>query len=142
MSFEKIDISDRSEQEGRSCVVLYNFGDKELKKVQNFARIMGIKDQIVLSYKNSDEVLKNVLEDKMEKSESNGIKEKAIIFNAIAPGKIHVFLENLKKARIQRPIVATVTETSMNWTMDYLLMNLIEERRALRNGNMKTHENA
>lgn len=142
MSFEKIDISDRSEQEGRSCVILYNFGDKELKKVQNFARIMGIKDQILLNYKNSDEVLKDVLEDKMGRNESNGLKEKAIIFNAIAPGKIHVFLENLKKARIQRPVVASVTETSINWTMDYLLMNLIEERRALKAGNMTTHENA
>ncbi|MGG5462212.1 DUF3783 domain-containing protein [Clostridium sp. B9] len=142
MSFEKIDISDRSEQEGRSCVILYNFGAKELKQVQNFARIMGIKDQIVLNYKNSEEVLKNILEDKMDNSEANGVKERAIIFNAIAPGKIHVFLENLKKARIQRPIVATVTETSVNWTMDFLLKNLIEERRALRAGNMTTHENA
>ena len=34
MSFERIDISDRSEQEGRSCVILYNFENKELKKIQ------------------------------------------------------------------------------------------------------------
>ncbi len=68
MSFERIDISDRSEQEGRSCVILYNFGNKELKKIQNFARIMGIKDQIVLNSKNGDETIKNILEDKIEKN--------------------------------------------------------------------------
>ena len=64
----EIDISDRSEQEGRSCVILYNFGNKELKKIQNFARIMGIKDQIVLNSKNGDETIKNILEDKIEKN--------------------------------------------------------------------------
>ncbi|WP_338853689.1 DUF3783 domain-containing protein [Clostridium perfringens] len=141
MSFERIDISDRSEQEGRSCVILYNFGNKELKKIQNFARIMGIKDQIVLNSKNGDETIKNILEDKIEKTEGEGVKERAIIFNAIAPGKVHIFLENLKKVGIQRSLVAMVTETSINWTIDVLVKNLIAERRALRSGDMTTHEN-
>ncbi|ELC8441481.1 DUF3783 domain-containing protein [Clostridium perfringens] len=140
MSFEKIDISDRSEQEGRSCVILYNFGNKELKKIQNFSRIMGIKDQIVLSSKNGEETLKNILEDSMENIEGDGVKERAIIFNAIAPGKVHIFLENLKKLGIQRPLVAVVTETSINWTMDTLVKNLIAERRAMKSGDMTTHE--
>ena len=102
---------------------------------------MGIKDQIVLNSKNGDETIKNILEDKIEKTEGEGVKERAIIFNAIAPGKVHIFLENLKKVGIQRPLVAMVTETSINWTIDVLVKNLIAERRALRSGDMTTHEN-
>ena len=34
-----------------------------------------------------------------------------------------------------------LTETSINWTIDVLVKNLIAERRALRSGDMTTHEN-
>lgn len=140
MTFKRMDISDRREQEGRSCLLLYNFGLKELKKIQNFARIMGIKDQIVLNYKNGEETIKNILEDKFENLESDGSREKAIVFNAVSPGKIHVFLENLRKVGINKPLVSVVTETSINWTINVLLENLLAEKKALKSKDMTTHE--
>ena len=50
MSFERIDISDRSEQEGRSCVILYNFGNKELKKIQKFLENFIIQKNLQIKY--------------------------------------------------------------------------------------------
>ena len=45
-----------------------------------------------------------------------------------------VFIENLKKFRINNVLKATVTETSKEWTVNLVLKNLVAERVALSKG--------
>ena len=126
MSFTKLDMNDNSQVEGRACVIIYNIGGKELKSIKGYASLLGVRDQIVLYHINSDC--------------SNGRKERAIIFNALSPAKINVFLETLRKLKINNVLKATVTQTSINWTLNEVVENLSAEHIAISKGNFEAHK--
>ena len=131
MTFTKLDMNDNSQVEGRACVVIYNIGGKELKSIQGYASLLGVRDQIVLYPKNADTVMKDILENNIKSDCTDGRKERAIIFN--------VFLENLRKLKINNVLKATVTETSINWTLNEIVANLSAERMAISQGNFDAH---
>ncbi|MCR1950133.1 MULTISPECIES: DUF3783 domain-containing protein [Clostridium] len=140
MSFEKLDTKDTEVKEGRSCVILCNFNQKEIKTVSNLAGMIGIRDRIVLSYKNGNSIVKDVIEGNILSDAEDGIKNKAIIFNNIPGAKMGIFIENLKKFRVNNVLKATVTETSKEWTINVLLKNLVAERIAMKTGKDFEHD--
>ena len=139
MSFEKIDITDKTAEAGRSCIIVCNFNGKDLKSIQNYASMLGIRDQIIISHKNGESKIKEVLEDKIVSDCEDGVKQKVIIFNSISPAKMNMFIENLKKIKINNILKAVVTETSKEWSVNTLLKNLIAERIAMKNGEEIEH---
>lgn len=140
MSFERLDTKDNQIEEGRSCIVLYNFSPKEAKTVNNLAGMIGIRDRILLNHKNGDTLVKDVIENKISNECEDGLKNKAIIFNNIAGAKIGLFIENLKKFRLNNVLKASVTETSREWTVNYLIKNLVAEKIAMQSGKELDHE--
>ena len=140
MSFEKLDVKDTEVKDGRSCVILCNFNAKEIKTVSNLAGMIGIRDKIVISYKNGNSIVKDVLEGNILNDSEDGIKNKAIIFNNIPGAKMRIFIENLKKFRVNNVLKATVTETSREWTVNVLLKNLVAERIAMKTGKDFEHD--
>ncbi|SCJ46819.1 Domain of uncharacterised function (DUF3783) [uncultured Clostridium sp.] len=134
MSFERLDKNNVLENDVRSCVLLCNFNGKELKAVKNYASILGLRDQICLYSKNGDSIIKDILEDNIDSNCEEGRKEKAIIFNNISNMKINMFIDNLKKIRINNILKAVVTETSINWTVNEIIVNLLNERAAIKSG--------
>lgn len=140
MSFEKLDIKDTEVKEGRNCIILCNFNAKEIKMVSNLAGMIGIKDKIVLNYKNGNSIIKEVLDGNILGDSEDGVKNKAIIFNNISGSKMGLFIENLKKFRINNVLKATVTETSREWTINVLLKNLVAEKIAMQSGKDFTHD--
>ena len=134
MSFEKIDINNKETVSGRNCIIIYNFNSKELKSIKNYANILGIKDHIILSSKDAESIIKDVLENNLVSNCEDGIKQKALIFNAISPAKMNMFIENLKKIKINNILKAVVTETSKEWTVNTVISNLIAERIAMKTG--------
>ena len=135
MSFERLDRNNVLENDVRSCVLLCNFNGKELKAVKNYASILGLRDQICLYSKNGDSTIKDILEDNIDSNCEEGRKERAIIFNNISNMKINMFIDNLKKIRINNILKAVVTETSINWTVNEVIVNLLNERAAIKSGN-------
>ena len=134
MSFDKLNIKDNSVREGRGCILLCNLGRKDLQKVKNCAMILGIRDQIILNSKNGNTVIKDVLDNNINSECEDGRKERAIIFNAIPPAKMNIFIENLRKVRVNNVLKAVVTETSIDWTVNEVLSNLVAERVAISKG--------
>lgn len=140
MSFEKIDINDKEVKEGRNCIIICNFNAKELKAIKNFASILGVKDQIIISAKNGESIIKDVLDDSIDSNCEDGIKQKALIFNSISPAKINMFIENLKRIKINNILKASVTETSKEWSVNILISNLVAERIAIKAGKDAGHK--
>ena len=134
MSFDKLDIKDSTAREGRACILLCNLAGKDLQKVKNCAMILGIRDQIILNSKNGNTVIRDVLDNNINTECEDGRKERAIIFNAIPPAKMNIFIENLKKVRVNNVLKAVVTETSIDWTVNEVLSNLVAERIAISKG--------
>lgn len=123
----------------RGCIILCNFNDKEKKLIKTFGIMMGLKDQINVNWKNGDSVIKEIIEGNISSTCENGIKDRAIIFNSIDPIKVSMFIDNIKKMRISPAMKAIVTETSNEWKLNNLLMNLVEERKAEKLGKEVKH---
>ena len=140
MSFEKIDIKDKEAKMGRNCIIVCNFNGKELKSIKNYANILGIKDQIFISAKDGESIIKDVLEDNIVSNCEDGIKQKALIFNSISPAKMNMFIENLKNIKINNILKAVVTETSKEWSVNTVISNLIAERIAMKTGKDIEHK--
>ena len=135
MSFDKLDIKDNAAREGRACIIVSNIVGKDLQKVKNCAMILGIRDQIIINSKNGNTVISDLLENNINSECEDGRKERAIIFNSIAPAKMDIFIENLKKVRVNNVLKAVVTETSVNWSVNEVISNLVAERTAISKGN-------
>ena len=135
MSFDKLDIKDHAAREGRACIIVSNIVGKDLQKVKNCAMILGIRDQIIINSKNGNTVISDLLENNINSECEDGRKERAIIFNSIAPAKMNIFIENLKKVRVNNVLKAVVTETSVNWSVNEVISNLVAERTAISKGN-------
>ncbi len=118
---------------------MYDFSQQEIKQIQSVARLTGITDYILLSPSHGENTIRNILDGEMKQGEMESIKEKAIILNQIPTTRMRAFIEGLKKCRIKRPLIAVVTETSIEWTLDELLKNLASERAAIQSGTFAEH---
>ena len=139
MSFESMkEVSTRVFHE-RSCMMMHYFTPQEAKQIMNVARMTGIKDCIALNPHHGTNKIREILEDCIKEGEEETIKEKAIIFNGIPSNRVSLFIDTLKKCRIKRPLIAVVTEQSIDWTLNDLLINLSNERAAIRRGEFEGH---
>lgn len=138
MSFTKIsDIN--INKDSRSFVIVYNFNAKELSVIKMICNLLGIKDIQVLTKNNSDTKIKDIINRQLNNSDEEGINQKSLIFNNIESIKVSAFIDNLKKFRINRPLIAFVTENNINWTLNTLVSHLLEERNALKSGKTIKH---
>ena len=119
--------------------MLYQFTSQEIKQIMNVARMAGIRESIELHAKHGGCTLREILDHQISEKEETNIKEKTIILNHVASAKMNLFMDLLKKCRIKRPIIAVVTEQSIEWTLAHLLVNLVSERQAINEGQFKAH---
>ena len=139
MSFEEMKDFKNEIIHERACILMYDFAQQEIKQIQSVARMTGITDCILLSPSHGENTIRNILDGEMKQGETESIKEKAIILNQIPTTRMRAFIEGLKKCRIKRPLIAVVTETSIEWTLDELLRNLASERAAIQSGTFTEH---
>ena len=136
MTFKKINENEQNNIHDRSCIILVNFNNKEAAAISSFA---GIKDRIVLTSKNGNTKIKDILDGNISDDNENTWSEKAIIFNNIPTNRVSGFLDGLKKMKIRRPLTAMVTEVSIDWKLDTLIYNLKEERKSIAKGQVVDH---
>ena len=139
MSFEKLNESSMSNIHDRSCVIIANFNKKEASIIKNVGRLVGIKDCIFVDSKNGKTLIKDILDNNISDDNEEVWTNKAIVFNNINQLKISGFLDSLKKMKINRPFSAVVTETTIEWSLNKLVYNLVQERRALKSGQTLNH---
>jgi len=138
MTFKSLKELDTTES--RSCALLFNFNNKDLMSIKSIFRLIGISDIIILKNENLNTVIKDILEDNLLNDSEDKINSRAIIFNNIESRKISSVSDNLKRLKIQRPLLATVTETSINWDLKNLLCNLQEEAISLNTSKISIHK--
>lgn len=141
MSFEQIKNTGEHAAHPRSCVLLNSFNPAEIKQLKNVARLTGISEQIFIDGSYSDTTLMDLLENPslVPPTPEDASTLKAIIFNNVSANRMNAFIEGLKKCRINRPLIAVVTDTSISWTLSELINNLSAEREALKNNQGDIH---
>lgn len=140
MSFERMQDREDKILHEKVCALLYNFTANEIRQLQNITKVTGIRETIVLNSENGDQTIRNILDGEAFEPCMDAPKEKAIIFNGIPSTKVHAFIEILKKYRFKRPLIAVVTEQSIEWQLKVVIENLIDERSTLSQNKMSKHE--
>ena len=97
------------------------------------------KEVEVLDKNNACSKVSEIIDGVISTSEEEGLNHKAIVFNNINHARVNGLIDGLKKFKIGRPLMAFVTEDNKNWTFNNLLLNLLEEREALKNGKKTNH---
>ena len=139
MSFEKLNETSINNIHDRSCVIVVNSNKKESAMIKNMGRLVGIRDFIFVDSKNGNTIIKDILENNISQDNEEVWTNKAMIFNNINQIKINGFLDSLKKIKIAKPLSAIVTETTIDWTLNKLVYNLIQERKAIQSGKTLNH---
>ena len=134
-------LKDIETTESRSCAIVFNFNNKDLMKVKNVFRLVDIKDIIVLSNSNLDTTVKDILDNKLLENSEEKTNSRAIIFNNIESRKASAVSDNLKRLKVQKPLLAVVTETSINWELKTLLQHLQQEAISLSTSRTSIHNN-
>ena len=135
-------LKDIDTAESRSCALVFNFNNKDLMTIKSVFRLSGISDIIILKNNNLNTTIKDILDNNLLNDSEEKINSRAIIFNNIESRKISAVSDNLKRLKVQRPLLATVTETSINWELKNLLYNLQEEAHSLKNSKISIHKNS
>lgn len=55
-------------------------------------------------------------------------EEKVVLFNNFSDEELKKCIRYIKNSSESMPIMAVVTDTSINWTFEYLIQHLVEER--------------
>lgn len=139
MSINEMNIKDTNISEDRSCIIMCNFNDKESKLINTCSNFVGIKDKVVLNRTNGAVKIEDIINGKLDNTDEELKNARCIIFNNIPNNRIHVFMENLKKLKVRNVLFATVTETSKEWTINFLIENLVSERKAIKEGRELKH---
>lgn len=140
MSFENIKDMKSDEIHERSCMMMHYFTPQEARQIMNVARMTGVRDIITLKPNFGGNKIREILDNQAVETEVECLKEKTIIFNGIPSARVSLFIDGLKKCRIKRPIIAMVTDQTIDWTLEELLINLANERSSLNRGEFSVHE--
>jgi len=75
------------------------------------------------------EILNNI---ECKKNNIDLPEEKLLLFNNYNDKQLYDLIDDIRQIKDVNTILAAVTQTSINWTVGYLIQHLIEEREAYR----------
>ena len=109
--------------DNNKCILVYGLTKDEIQWLND---LMG--GVINISPDMCEMTVKEVLEGlRFEIINNNPIKEKAIIYNNFPESELREAIA-LTRTKIKGGVLAMVTPNSINWTFNYLINHLIEER--------------
>ncbi|WP_446899868.1 DUF3783 domain-containing protein [Clostridium sp. LBM24168] len=111
------------------CIITYGLDDEENKFI-DFIKVNDISfSHIVVRKSMVNMKIKSIINKNNSNYNSNDSSdEKVILFNEIAEVELSALMNLIKGKFDEIPIFAVVTETSSEWTFDYLIDHLIQER--------------
>lgn len=119
-------------------IITYGLDEDEIFELNKAFKGKISRECIVINEDMGKWKLKEILIGESEESEKMEFKnEKVVIFNNFPN---HILASSVKKVRSSiesKPILATVTPVSINWSFEYLMNHLIEEREYYNNQNNK-----
>lgn len=106
-------------------ILVYGLDAEEMAKMKKSNIKMLPVNETMLNMKVFD-----ILAEKNEVSEPNDRfkGEKILVFNAVPDVQLKLLIDLTKRAIKKKPILAVVTETSIEWSFEQLIEHLIEER--------------
>ena len=109
----------------KRCLLVYGLDVMEIMKLQQ------AKVKIVRVTNDMGKMkVKDIIDESTEKvgGENLPTNEKVIVFHNVPGMHLDMIMSLTKRVLKKKPILATTTETSMEWDFEYLVEHLMEER--------------
>lgn len=116
---------------GKDKKLLITFGldEKENQFIESIESKEFSIEHIVVDDSMTGMKIKDIAGGKRTKTSSIKLpEEKVILFDNVEKDELTGLMETIKDGFRVRPIFAVVTETSANWTFDYLIDQLVQEK--------------
>lgn len=116
--------------QNNKAILSYSLSDEDMNSISEKLNYnCKVVEQSMVKMK-----IKDILDGlKLEVINSEIPKEKLILFNNFEDEELKRSINLIKSVIQPAPILAIVTDTSIDWTFEYLLEHLIEEREWYRN---------
>ncbi|MBU3093032.1 DUF3783 domain-containing protein [Clostridium sp. CM028] len=114
-------------------ILAYGLNEDEEEKLNSLLSKQNMLPCKVIEKNMGNVTIKEVLEN--IESEKNKIElphEKLLLFNSYKDKELYDLIDSIRQIKSSNTILAAVTPTSINWTVNYLMQHLIEEREAYR----------
>ena len=117
-------------------MLIYGFNEQEMETINSFAKENHIPFIKTIKNSMSKRKISEILcENELEGNYCNLPLEKVILFSNFNEDDLENAIQSIRQNLKPMPIMAVVTETSINWTFEKLLAHLIEEREWVRSHN-------
>lgn len=110
--------------DNKKCILVYGLSSIELKDISELNyKIIEITTEMC------EMTIKDILSGmRLYIFNSNPIKEKIILYNNLSQSELKEAIKDTRKS-IKDGILAMVTEKSINWKVNYLIKQLIDEKQ-------------
>lgn len=110
--------------DNKKCILVYGLSSIELKRISELNyKIIEINTEMC------EMTIKDILSGmRLCIFNSNPIKEKVILYNNLSQSELKEAIKDTRKS-IKDGILAMVTEKSVNWKINYLIKQLIDEKQ-------------
>lgn len=134
MVFEKIDMEDKNNPDGRRSLIIYGFSEDEFNLIEKYNKSFEVDDVLTVDESQLDYIIDDLLKN-MKKTISykneNSNNDKIILFNAFSNKDIHDYINDFKERIDLNPIFAVITPHSVKWKFSDLIQELANERREM-----------
>ncbi|MFA9396671.1 MAG: DUF3783 domain-containing protein [Clostridiaceae bacterium] len=120
--------------DNNNMILYYNLNKSEEAAIDKIVKEASINSKKEINSKMAKMTIKNIIDGFVLETLNESLpKDKLILFNNISDDQMNKAINMIKNDFSKRPILAAVTDTSINWTFEYLLEHLIEEREWYKN---------
>lgn len=115
--------------ENNKIALIYGFNKEEENTLRSLFLESKLPSYKVMEKSMAKMKIKDILNGlKLEVYNDNLPEEKVILMNNFSDEEVRGTLSTIRGKFNPSPILAVITETSINWTLEYLVEHLIEER--------------
>ena len=112
-------------------ILICGMGEIEYEAVCKMCEKEGFDKPVIAFEGHKDLLIKQLLKEQPDTDNKKAMKERMILFNEMPHQEIIRFIETYKKYGFSKPLFCMVTETNLEWSLEYLLDHLIQERKEI-----------
>ena len=112
-------------------LLITGFTEDEKAVLSKFVKEIEFPAFVEISPNQFQLTLAEILKGKPGSGEGKPLTERLIIFHNFQRSEIAAFISVYKTLNLPRPLFAAVTPYSINWTLEKLLRDLVEERNEI-----------
>lgn len=108
----------------RKVLLVYGLDSMDLARLE----LLGYK-MVIINEDNGGGLIRDLIENKGQPTKGELPDEKVVIFNGYKDDALQKGVQAIRTSFPVKPIIATVTDNSYNWTFEFLLIeHLIQDR--------------